>query len=194
MDIHLPQADPQAPREWGYIGILDDLLIGGVGFAQYRARNALEDEAEKLTGNKAGFGVKSLDRAASLALVAFDRHTGKVLWQVDALHSFWHNGIVAGNGTIYALDRNPKPVEEFLKRRGKAKPDTYRIVALDAKTGKQQWQKQGGIFGSWLGYAADKDLLLQAGASASDRLSSEVGQGMSVMNGSTGEVVWRKVI
>ena len=192
MAIELPQADAKEPHEWGYIGILDDVLIGGVGFAQYRARQAIEDDAEKLTGNKAGFGAKSLDRAASLALVGFDRHTGKQLWKTDAVHSFWHNGIVAGNGKIFALDRNPKPVEEFLKRRGKSNPKTYRIVALDALTGKLEWEKQGNIFGSWLGYSADKDLLLQAGASASDRLSSEVGQGMAVLNASTGQVVWEK--
>lgn len=192
MAIELPQADAKLPHEWGYIGVLDDVLIGGVGFAQYRARQAIEDDAEKVTGNKAGFGAKSLDRAASLSLVGFDRHTGAKLWEVPALHSFWHNGIVAGNGKIFALDRNPKPVEEFLKRRGKSNPKTYRIVALDARTGRLIWEKPGDVFGSWLGYSTDKDLLLQAGASASDRLSSEVGQGMAVLNGSTGEVVWAK--
>ncbi len=126
--------------------------------------------------------------------MGFNRHTGEKLWQTSALHSFWHNGIVAGNGKIFALDRNPKPVEEFLKRRGKSNPKTYRIVALDALTGKVNWEKQGNVFGSWLGYSAEKDLLLQAGASASDRLSSEVGQGMSVMNGSTGKSCGRSPI
>ena len=190
--IELPQSDPSTPREWGYIGVLDDVLIGGVGFAQYRARQAIEDDSDKVTGSKAGFGAKSLDRAASLSLVGFDRHTGKQLWQVPAVHSFWHNGIVGGNGKIFALDRNPKPVEEFLKRRGKSNPKTYRIVALDAKTGEMAWQSSRNIFGSWLGYSADKDLLLQAGASATDRLSSEVGQGMAVLSGANGQIVWEK--
>ncbi len=192
MQIELPQEDPAQPHEWGYIGVYGDVLLGGVGFAQYRARQSIEDDAEKLAANKAGFGAKSLDRAASLSLIAFDRHTGQKLWQVAAEHSFWHNGIVAGNGRVFALDRNPKPVEEFLKRRGKSNPSTYRIVALDAQTGALQWEKKGQVFGSWLAYSESKDLLLQAGASASDRLSAEVGQGMAVLRGSTGDVVWEK--
>ncbi len=125
MAIELPQADPSMPHEWGYIGVLDDVLIGGVGFAQYRARQAIEDDSEKVTGNKAGFGAKSLDRAASLALVGFDRHTGKQLWQTAALHSFWHNGIVAGNGKIFALDRNPKRSKSFLSDVANRNPKTY---------------------------------------------------------------------
>ncbi len=123
MDIQLPQVDADRPNEWGYIGVYKDVLLGGVGFAQYRKRHGLEEPADAPTGNKAGFGPKSLDRAASMAIVGFDRHTGKQLWEVKANHSFWHNGIVAGNDRVFVIDRNPKPVEEFLRRRGKSNPE-----------------------------------------------------------------------
>lgn len=194
IDISIPQQDPAEPVEWGFIGVYQDVLIGGVGFAKYQIRHALEVSAKDaaLSANRAGFGVKSLDRAASLALVGFDRYTGKQLWKVDARHSFWHNGIVAGNGLVYALDRNPQPVEDFLRRRGKSSPETYRILAFDSKTGEQAWELPGQVFGTWLGYSESHDLLLQAGAAASDRLSSEVGQGMAVYRGQTGTQVWRK--
>lgn len=192
-DIELPQDDPAAPREWGFIGVYENILLGGVGFAQYKTRHELDTtEDAKLTGNKAAFGLKSLDRAASLALVAFDRHSGKVLWKNDARHSFWHNGIVAGNGKVFAIDRNPKPVEDFLKRRGKSDPSTYRLVAFDATSGQTVWEQPGKVFGTWLSYSEQEDLLLHAGASASDRLSSETGQGMSVFRGDSGELVWEK--
>ncbi|HUQ69455.1 MAG TPA: PQQ-binding-like beta-propeller repeat protein, partial [Planctomycetaceae bacterium] len=192
--IALPQADPQQPDEWGFIGVYKDVLIGGVGFAKYRTRHSLatEEADAALSRSRAGFGSKSLDRAASLSLVGFDRLTGRQLWRVDALHSFWHNGIVAGNGLVYALDKNPKPVEDFLRRRGKSNPDTYRIVAFDARTGQQAWESAGGVFGTWLGYSETYDLLLQAGAAASDRLSAESGQGMAVYRGRDGTVVWKK--
>lgn len=192
--IELPQDDPQNPREWSYIGIYDDLLIGGVGFANYRDRLDLSfaEEDEKLSKSKAGFGSKSLDRAGSLALVAFDRRTGETLWKVDAKHSFWNNAIVAGGGKIYCLDRNPKPVEDKLKRRGVPNPVTYRILALDARTGETAWEASEGIFGTWLGYSAKHDMLLQAGAAASDRLSVEVDRGMTVYRGTDGSIVWSK--
>lgn len=195
LTIALPQPDPKQPLEWGYIGVYDDVLIGGVGFAKYRSLHDIEtkDLDGDLAAKRVAFGARSIDRAASRALVGFDRHTGKQLWQVDAAHSFWHNGVVAGNGRVYALDKNPKPVEEYLRRRGKSDPGTYRILAFDVRTGKTAWESTGNIFGTWLGYSETRDLLLQAGASASDRLSSvEAGQGMTVYDGSSGNVVWNR--
>jgi outer membrane protein assembly factor BamB len=192
-DIRLPPDDSGERKEWGYIGVYRDVLIGGTGFANYRTRKDLKFESDKgLSRNRSGFGSKSLDRAASIALVGFDRHSGKQLWKVDATHSFWHNGIVAGNGRIYCLDRNPKQVEEALKRRGKAAPDTYRILAMDYRTGSKQWEIKENIFGTWLGYSESKDALLQAGASASDRLYDEIGTGMAVYSGKDGSVRWHK--
>ncbi len=190
--IELPQPNPQEPQEWSYLGVYQNVLIGGLGFARYRQRLDLsfEDEDSRLSGNKAGFGSKSLDRAGSLMLVGFDRFTGKQLWKTQATHSFWNNGVIAGGGRIYCLDRNPRQVEEKLQRRGIAAPDTYRILALDALTGKELWQKNENIFGTWLGYSEQHDLLLQAGAAASDRLAGEPDRGLMVCRGATGEVVW----
>lgn len=191
VDIALPLDESGERREWGYIGVYKDVLIGGLGFAKYVERNSLEFEEDKaLTGNRAGYGSKSLDRAASLALIGFDRRTGEQLWKVDANHSFWHNGIVAGGGQVFCLDKNPKQIEDALRRRGKSSPDTYRILALDYKTGGQKWQVTDGIFGTWLGYHEGKDLLLQAGAAASDRLKGEVGSGMAVYSGKDGSLRW----
>ena len=193
-DIAIPQKDQDGPQEWGYIGVYNDVLIGGVGFAKYRSRLDLKAEEvdAALVKTKAGFGTKSLDRAASMSIVGYNRHTGEQLWQVDALHSFWHNGIVAGNGKVYALDRNPKTVEDLLKRRGRELPKTYRIIAIDALTGHKQWEVNKGIFGSWLGYSPAHDMLLQASAAASDRLATEVGQGMAVYHATDGSVIWSK--
>ncbi|MBM83464.1 MAG: hypothetical protein CMJ78_23135 [Planctomycetaceae bacterium] len=190
--IALPKDENGQQREWGYIGVYKDVLIGGLGFANYQNRLKLKFEGDaKLKKSRAGFGTKSLDRAASVALVAFDRYSGKVLWKAKANHSFWHNGIVAGNGRVFCLDKNPSKIEEALKRRGQDAPETYRIVAFDHRTGEAKWQVNEGIFGTWLGYSESKDLLLQAGASASDRLYAEVGSGMRVYSGTTGDLTWK---
>ena len=75
---------------------------------------------------------------------------------------------------IYCLDRYPIRVEQALMRRGISPPESYRIAAFDYETGEPKWQVNEGIFGSWLSYSEEFDLLLQAGAAASDRLTDEV--------------------
>jgi hypothetical protein len=65
-------------------------------------------------------------------------------------------------------------------------------VALDYRTGKPQWEITEDIFGTWLGYSQDHDLLLQAGAAASDRLSTETSNGMAVYSAADGTLKWRK--
>lgn len=192
--IPLPQDKPNEPQDWSYLGVYEDVLIAGVGFARYRDRLGLSfaEEEKDLRGNKLGFASKSLDRAGSLGLIGFDRKTGRQLWRVNAEHSFWNNGIVAGQGHIFCLDRLPKTVEDKLRRRGKSQAESYRIVALDAKTGEIAWEKRDGVFGTWLSYSDKHDLLLQAGAAASDRLSVEVDHGMTVYRGKDGEILWSK--
>lgn len=191
--IVLPKNQSGDEVEWGFIGVYNDVLLGGMGFAMYRDRNSLEFEADSLlTITKAAFGSKSFDRAASRAMVAYDRKTGEQLWRVDANHSFWHNGIVAGGDRVYLLDRNPALVEDALKRRGINKSDAYRLLCVDLKTGKTIWQTNESITGTWLGYSQANDLLLLARAAASDRLVDETGRGMRVYNAADGTVRWSK--
>ncbi len=190
-EFRLPKSGDDE-TEWGYIGVYEDVLIGGVGFADYRKRHELSfDSDKKLGASKAGFGSKSFDRSASRSLVGMDRHSGQVLWQIDAKNSFWHNGIVAGGGQVYLLDRNPTQIEEALQRRGKSDSANYRIVACDYRTGEQNWEVTEGVFGTWLGYSEQFDLLLQAGAAASDRLYGEPPKGMAVYRARDGSVKWK---
>jgi outer membrane protein assembly factor BamB len=189
--ISLPADEDGEVPEWGYIGVYRDVLIGGLGFANFRKRLDLTFEKDNdLSKSKAGFGSKSFDRAASMGLAGFDRHTGALLWTTKANHSFWHNGIVAGSGKIFCLDKNPSVIEDAMRRRGLSMPSTYRIVALKYKTGTVDWELNQPVFGSWLGYSEQFDCLLQAGAQASDRLATETGQGMAVLRGADGSVIW----
>ncbi|MEO6789217.1 MAG: PQQ-binding-like beta-propeller repeat protein, partial [Chthoniobacteraceae bacterium] len=171
-----------APADWGFIGVLNDVLLGGDGFAHYSL---------KLGGPKTGKATPIDDYSASDGLAAFDRRTGALLWRVKAQHSFLHNGIVAGNGRIYCLDKLTTYAEGLLERRGTPLPTDYRIVALDARTGAILWEQKENIFGTWLGFSKQNDILLQAGASAKDRLVSEVGDGMIAYRGGDGHVLWQ---
>ncbi|MEX0938706.1 MAG: PQQ-binding-like beta-propeller repeat protein [Pirellulales bacterium] len=174
--------------DWGFIGVYGDVLLGGTGFAHFQRRLGLpQDEDEKSDRPPI------VDLSASAGLAAFDRHSGELLWRVPARHSFLHNGIVAGGDRIYLLDRLPKSVEDKLADKGDAVPNDYRIVAVDVKTGEQIWDETEDIFGTWLGYSEQHDLILQAGASGSDRLRDEVGQGMATYRSADGSVVWKKL-
>jgi outer membrane protein assembly factor BamB len=175
-----PRAGERAAPEWGFIGLLDNVLLAGDGFANYTQKFGSLVRTNTIE-----------DFSASAGLVAFDRHTGKLLWRVPAWHSFLHNGIVAGNGRIYCLDKLPASAEDKLKRRGSPLPTNYRIAALDAATGKLLWEESKNIFGTWLSYSKQHDVLLLAGAKASDRLKDEVGEGMAAYRGAEGKILWQ---
>ncbi|WP_298861746.1 malectin domain-containing carbohydrate-binding protein, partial [uncultured Gimesia sp.] len=172
---------PNPENAWAFIAVYDEILLAGNGFAHYGKR--LDEKPGK-------DGPSATDLSASQGLIAYDRHSGEKIWQVDAINSFLHNGIVAGKNRIYCLDKLPASAEKKLSRRGLADPKKYRILCIDALTGKELWSTNQNIFGSWLGYSKSHDLLLQAGARAKDRLSDEIGQGMLAFQGDTGKVLW----
>ncbi len=178
----LPSQDYQ-PR-WGFVGVVNDILLGGTGFAHYTRR---------VTNSRQRSNNLGVDLSASAGLAAYNRTTGELIWTAPARYGFVHNGIVAGNGRIYCLDRLPKSVEEKLERRGRPLPEDYRLVAFDALTGDVIWEHSEVVFGSWLAFDKERDILLQAGARAPDRLDDEVGRGMAAHHGASGRVIWSKL-
>jgi outer membrane protein assembly factor BamB len=181
----LPAGPDGQTRTWGYVGVYEDLLLAGVDFADFSGRLGYEYTPAGKKGVAWG-----PDHSASLGLAAFDRATGQVRWQIPARHSLLHNGIVAGGGRIYLLDKLPRRVEEQNQRRGWDHAATYRVLAVDAQTGEAVWSRQDDAFGTWLSYSAEHDLLLQAGAAATDRSPDETSQGLAVYRGSDGATVW----
>ncbi len=191
--IKLPPDSDGSLRQWGYIGVYKNILLGGYGFAHFNQRWAEPAKGGKAKGKKNAPDYAPIeDLSASRGLIAYDRKTGKELWRIDAMHSFLHNGIVAGNGRVYCLDRLPKSAEDLRRRRGFSNDAAYRIAAFDARSGKLLWEEKEAIFGSWLGYSEERDILLQAGAKAKDRTRDEVGEGMTAYSGQTGAVRWSK--
>lgn len=169
----------------------------------FSATAEVQVETSSSSNSLSGFSTNSLtdsnrpptfvDLSGSRVLVAFDRHTGQVLWRAEARHSFLHNGIVAGNDRVFCLDKLPKSIEDKLKRRGRAFTKDYRLVALDLRTGQPLWQADTNIFGTWLSYAKEYDVLLQAGASATDRLKDETDKGLATYRGEDGTVLWKRL-
>lgn len=173
---------PDAQKEWAFIAVYDHVLLAGNGFGHF---------GKQIDEKPGKDGPAATDLSASQGLIAYDRHSGEILWQADAIHSFLHNAIVAGKDRIYCLDKLPASAEKKLSRRGLVDPSKYRIVCFDILTGRELWSTRESIFGSWLGYSEAHDLLLQAGARAKDRLSDEIGQGMIAYNAADGTIRWQ---
>jgi hypothetical protein len=184
-EFELPAVDGQQPQ-WAFIGVYENLLLAGTGYGDYSQRLGYEYKTEKNRGV-----AWAPDHNGSLGLTVFDRHTGQTLWKVDAAASFLHNAIVAGGGRIYCLDRLPSRVEDHLRRRGQ-EPPAPRLLALDARHGQIIWQQTEKVFGTWLGYSQARDVLLEAGAAASDRSPDETGKGMATFRGADGTLLWEK--
>lgn len=184
-ELALPAEGGRRPQ-WGFIGVYDDLLLAGTGFGDYSRRLGYQYAPARRRGFAWG-----PDFSGSLGLMAFDRHTAQALWKFDAAESFSHNGIVAGGGRIYCLDRLPKRVADQLRPPGQERP-APRLLALDARSGRIVWQRTDRVFGTWLAYSQARDVLFEAGAAASDRSPDEVGKGMAAFRGADGTLLWEK--
>ena len=186
--ISLPPIDPEAERprfpSWGYIGICDDILLGGAGFV------AFSDLVQKPRAEY--YKDEDFDTSASRGLVAMDRHSGEVQWRIDANIGFLHNATVAGNGLLFCLDTVSPGLEGQLSRRGRPIPEGRRLLACDIHTGDPKWEHTDNIFGSFLCYSVEHDILLQATRPSRDTVVGEEGKRMIAYRGADGNVIWDK--
>ncbi len=137
-------------------------------------------------------GMVNADYASgSKMLVAMDRHSGKVLWERSAEFTFRHNAIAMAANKVFCIDGMSTVKLAYFKRRGLNFEQERTLYALDASTGEPLWETNEGIFGTWLGYSVEHDVLLQAGSRSGDRARDEAGKGMVAYRGSDGRVLWR---
>ncbi len=175
--IPLPKIDGVRPN-WGYIAAYKDWLIAA-------AAPLAVDKKQARFNYRYGRGSKFL--------VVLDRRTGKPLWTRRAVFNFRHNSIVAGRGTLFCLDSMSRQRLAALRRRGLVSPPKSakpKILALDLRTGKLKWSVDRGVFGTWLGYSEEFDILLEAGSRSGDRAPDEARQGMAAFRGRTGKLLW----
>ncbi len=195
----LPAENATEPARWGYIGVSRDKLIAGRDFVPFSSAplTALSaEETAKLSEREQArlkvFGV--FDFTASRSLVVMDRHDGSVKWTMNARYGFIHNAITAGDKVLYCLDKLPPGLEKRLLRRGRQLPTDYRMLALDLETGRILWERDTGIFGSWLSYSQEHDRLLQATRPSRDMVTDETGERMAIYTASAGTLVWDRAI
>lgn len=133
---------------------------------------------------------ESLNATSSKRLDVVDRHSGKRLWSATAMYAFRHNAICAGGGKVFCIDRYPDSAVAEMKRRGKLPKGKATLRVFDVKTGKKIWQTSKDVFGTWLGYSKEHDLLLQAGRPSRDMVPDEPGDRMIAYRGKDGSILW----
>ena len=164
---------------WGYIGVYKDLLIAGAApfhITQENKQWMLQFNHRFAMGSR--------------YLTVLDRYSGNVLWERQAEYNFRHNTIIAGHDKVFCIDGFSPTKMSFMTRRGLGFESKPRVLALDARTGKELWVADENVFGTWLGYSEQYDVLLQAGARAGDRARDEVRSGMTAYRGASGEQLW----
>ncbi len=189
----LPAESGAEPARWGYIGVSRDRLIAGrdfVPFASAFPQTAVSPEEMAALDRKATSRAEGclggFDVTASRSLVVMDRHDGSVKWTLKARYGFIHNAITASDRVLFCLDKLPPALEKRLRRRGLEAPSDYRMLALDLETGRVLWERNTGVFGSWLSYSQEHDRILQATRPSRDMVTDETGERMAVYVASSG--------
>ena len=169
--------------DWGYLGVSDDLLVATAGFARFS-----DDPAVKAALST------HFDTTSGEALVVLNRHTGSPLWSRRAAFAFRHNAIAAGGGKLFCIDALPAPVLSAQKRRGETTDAKPSLLALDIRTGTPAWSTSEGVFGTWLAYSSEHDLLVQSGRRSRDMLPGEPSDRIIVYRAGDGSVLWDRQV
>jgi len=132
--------------------------------------------------------------SASKQLVAMDRFSGKVLWSRDAKYNFRHNNVAVGTDKVFCIDGLSRHKQQTLKRRGTTISQLpQKLAAIDVRTGREVWSTTEDVFGTFLSYSAQHDVLLQAGSAYRDRAADESDVGMVAYRGRDGKVIWKNL-
>jgi hypothetical protein len=124
-------------------------------------------------------------------LFVLDRRTGRPLWQATAANAFRHNALCAGRGRLYVIDRPGPQLPSWMKWRSDKPAGPPRLLALDLRSGKVVWSTTRDVFGTWLSFSTDQDVLVESGRVARDALTDEP-RGMRAYGGADGRVLWNR--
>ena len=166
--------EKETPR-WGYLNVDEKYLVGG-------ANPQFNEGLTKSRGENDNY-------SSSRRLVVMERASGKVVWTATARSGFRHNAICLGGGRLYCIDRVSGPELSRLNRRGETSKNLPRLVVFDLASGKELWSAEKDVFGTWLSYSAERDVLVEAGRMASDTISDEP-KGMRAYLAGSGAALW----
>lgn len=177
--FELPPLDGQKEyAKWESISISGDYIIAG-------AEPIMAD-------NNLLPGKFTWNGTTSKAIVVLNRHTGKMVWKKEAKYGFRHNAIAAGNDIVFCIDMVPDEIKPSLPNIPKV--GGGRIYAINLQTGDLIWSSEQGVFGTWLSYSIEHDILVQAGRSSRDMITNESNGRINTFQGKDGKPLWDKGI
>ena len=182
------RAERGASPPFGFLAVWNDVLVATSTPLDVIA--APKDKASRVDSLNAALSEVRY-ASASKMIVAFDRHSGRELWRRTAEYNFRHNSLALGGGKVFCVDRFSEEKLKALARRGVQLETHPQLYALDVVTGNVAWSHDQDVFGTFLNYSEDHDLLLQGGSLFRDRAYDEIGQGMVAYRGATGAVLWQ---
>ena len=203
----LPSDPGSGPdRVWSYVNVCGDYLIAGVApppklgklsTINPAGKDLDEGPADETKVVVTPRAITNPRTVGSHKLFVIDRKTGKMIWSVQARTEFRHNAICIGGGRLYAIDRpqGKDKLTSFLYTPGPATQPfetvapVTRLTAFDLPTGKIIWTTDVNVFGTWLSFSKDYDVLMEAGRLARDTLKDEP-KGMRAYRASTGDILW----
>jgi outer membrane protein assembly factor BamB len=193
---------------WGAVAVAGELLIGGAdplqdivvarsteGGFDDPAAGEKDKEPDKERASLAKLLLKfrgdNDSYSSSRKLVAFERDSGRPAWTAEAKRGFRHNSICIGGGRLFVIDRLSGPQAERLKKKGQLTIPGPNLVAIDLRNGKELYRVTDGVFGTFLSYSEELDLLVESGRVARDALIDEP-KGMLARRGSDGVPQWER--
>ena len=175
----------------GRLFVTDLLSEVAVGMAQARERARKVEE-----------GRKSM-------IYALNIRTGESIWSTDEnvfdsflsysikhdllIVGFRHNRIMSANGRLFVSDLLSEWAVEMAQVREMRLGRKSTIYALDIRTGEEIWSTDEKVFGTFLSYSTEHDILIE-GASRDGRrpLQDEPSSAMIARRGEDGEILWRR--
>ncbi len=164
--------------DWGHMAVQGDYLV------TTSEPHIFEDQELGWTNSYSG--------TSSMMLMVLNRHTGAVLWTRTADIGFRHNAIINANGTVYVIDGLSENALAHMKRRGKSPEEMSKVMALDIETGNVIWDNDSNVFGTFLLYSQEHDILVEGGSQDLRHRLSDEPRNITARDGSTGAFLWER--
>jgi outer membrane protein assembly factor BamB len=182
---------------WGYLNVEGDYLIGGAASpakavaVKAKTQDHIDPFEDAVLHKAPKTPVTNARAASSHTLFVMDRRTGRLLWSVRAAKEFRHNAVCAGSGRLFAIDAEAaqSPLERIAKALAGPAKGGGTIRAFDLDTGLVRWKTGERVFGTYLSYSPEHDVLMESGRRSRDTLKDEPA-GMRAYRASSGAVLW----